>query len=94
MTDASDVSNFKYHSAQVVALSSGRLAMVGPFSNEEGLPLVNIFNDFASLHQALWEFQNTPWKQKHTVRPQAQISLASLGLLPPTKPLTRRPLRG
>lgn len=92
MTDSSDIANYKYHSAQVVALSSGQLAVVGPFSNEEGLPLQEVFDNFKDLHEALWQYQQdmiNRGKAVYKTQPKVQLSLESLGL---AKPLKRRSL--
>lgn len=90
MTDNDlDIANYKYHAATVVALSSGEVAMIGHFTNEEGLPLVSTFATLEDLHAALWEFQTSPWKHKN--EPQVQVSLESLGL---ARPIKRRSLNG
>lgn len=87
--DESDIANYKYHAATVVALSSGEVAMIGHFTNSEGLPLISTFATLEDLHAALWEFQTLPWKHRHEL--PVQVSLESLGL---AKPLKRRPING
>ncbi len=93
MTDAEiEISNYKYHSARVVALSDGTLAVIGHHSNSHGLPLIDIATSFEHLHALLWDFQRKPWTMKHDhepTKPQVQLSLEDLGML---KPLKRRSL--
>lgn len=91
MTDAIDIANYKYHSAQVVALASGEVAMLGHFTNSDGLPLVSTFATFEALHAALWDFQTHPWTHKHEPAKAPVLSLESLGL---AKPIRRRSLNG
>lgn len=98
MTDPTDdelqqIGNYKYHSARVVALSSGRVAMIGHHSNAHGLPVVDIFDNFHDLHVYLSFFQRVPWTIRYEVetKPQRQLSLEDLGMV---KPLRRRSLNG
>lgn len=92
MTTEEEISNFKYHSAQVVALSSGEVAMIGAHTNYGGLPFIDIFSSFEDLHKALWDFQNRPWRHKYEpAEPKVRVSLESLGL---AKPMKRRALNG
>lgn len=90
MTDASDIANYKYHAATVVALTSGEVALIGHFTNSGGLPLVSTFATLEELHSALWEFQNRPWKHRYEPAKAPVVSLESLGL---AKPIKRRSLR-
>lgn len=90
MTD-DEVATYKYHSAQCIALSSGEVAMVGPFTNSEGLPLVSTFSSFEELHAALHDFQTRPWRHRYEPQAKAQVSLESLGLV---RPMKRRSLNG
>jgi len=86
--DESDIANYKYHAATVVALSSGEVAVIGHFTNEDGLPLISTFATLEDLHKALWEFQTLHGSIERTYSPSI---LGELGL---GEPLKRRSLNG
>lgn len=74
-----DASNYKYHSAGVVALSSGRFAVIGHHTNEFGRQVIGVFSDLPALHAFLTEFQREPTRPPKYETTGTEL-LKSLGL--------------
>jgi len=77
--ESHDATNYKYHAASVVALSSGRFAVIGHHTNEFGRQVVGVFDDPAALWAFLAEFQREPTKPPK-FQTTGEALLKSLGL--------------
>lgn len=82
--DEEEISNLKYHAPVVIALSSGRFAVMRPFSNNDGLNVFEIVEADA-LHATITEA--TTLRVNHVPISVSRVDLtsllANLGVRPP-----------
>lgn len=73
--EETEIATRKYHALPVLPLSSGRFAILGPFSNDSGLA-VRCICDAADLHNflavAMYEIANRPEPSKPERKPQSR----------------------